>query len=450
MKRKHLLLTIGLITMCTVFPSSSAYGAETTLSGLSESVAETSAETEESDTISEEIQSETSTEILTETTTDLPKSSTPETDESAPTNPETTHEIPKLPESEILDEESPKHPDTEETNEEKVKEDKQDKPSVPIYEGKWIKDQSGWWWQNPDGSYPVSQWKQIKGIWYYFSPSGYMTTGWQQIHGNWYYLNSSGAMQTGWQYIHRNWYFMNSSGAMTTGWQLVDNSWYYLSASGAMKTGWLQSGSSWYYLSPSGAMQTGWIHTGNHCYYLTESGSMVNSGWKEIDKKWYYFYGNGSMASNTWIGNYYVNNSGVWEQEKQTLQYVWPCPGYSTVTSDFGYRGASTSGASTYHKGIDIGAPYGAQIVSICNGTVLSYGYNSSMGNYVKIQHANNMVSVYMHMSRIANISTGQNISAGSVIGYVGSTGISTGAHLHLGVLKNNSYVSPWNYLKRP
>lgn len=72
------------------------------------------------------------------------------------------------------------------------------------------------------------------------------------------------------------------------------------------------------------------------------------------------------------------------------------------------------------------------------------------MGNYVKIQHANNMVSVYMHMSRIANISTGQNISAGSVIGYVGSTGISTGAHLHLGILKNNSYVSPWNYLKRP
>ena len=506
MKRKHILFAIGLVTMCTICPTVSSYGAEITSSNLSESVSEvvteTSGETEDTSNSSEETQQE----ILTE----MQEVAKPQPEEAEDPNLETPLDIPDIPETEVLDETPSKQPESGEKVEEEVGDEEQSEPPAPIYEGKWLKNQKGWWWKNPDGTYPVSQWKQIEGIWYYFSPSGYMTTGWQQVHGTWYYMNASGAMVTGWQFIHGSWYYMNPSGAMTTGWQqihgtwyhlntsgvmdtgwiksgntwyylapsgamqtgwvksgntwyymnasgamatgwqFVDHTWYYLSSSGAMKTGWLQLGSSWYYLNASGAMQTGWLHTGNQWYYLTESGSMINSCWKEIDKKWYYFHGNGSMASNTWVGNYYVDSSGAWVQDAKAPQYVWPCPGYPIVTSDFGYRGSPTAGASSYHKGIDIGAPHGAQIVSICNGNILAYGYNSSMGNYVKVQHGNGLTSVYMHMSRIANLSTGQSVSAGTVIGYVGSTGISTGAHLHLGVLKNNTYVSPLNYLKRP
>ena len=77
-------------------------------------------------------------------------------------------------------------------------------------------------------------------------------------------------------------------------------------------------------------------------------------------------------------------------------------------------------------------------------------GYNAYNGNYLKISHGNGVASVYMHMSRIANIHTGMSVSAGTTIGYVGSTGVATGAHLHLGILLNGNYVSPWNYISRP
>ncbi|MBS6195309.1 MAG: peptidoglycan DD-metalloendopeptidase family protein [Clostridiales bacterium] len=376
----------------------------------------------------------------------------------------------------------------------------------------WQKNRTGWWWQDEDGSYPAAQWKLIHHTWYYFFPSGYMATGWQYINGSWYYLapsgamatgwqyingtwyylNPSGAMTTGWQYINGTWYYLNSSGAMTTGWQYINDKWYYLTSSGAMATGWQYINGSWYYLNPSGAMTTGWQYINNKWYYLDASGAMTtgwrlingiwyylngsgdmatgwlslkniyyyleDSGamaqniWKEMDGKWYYFTSSGAMARNTWIGECYVDNTGAWIENPDTDNlFIWPCPGYTTVTSDYGYRGQPASGASTYHKGIDIGAPHGAAIVASSHGTVQAYGYNSSMGNYVKLKHANGTVSVSMHMSSIATtISTGKSISAGSVIGYVGSTGVSTGAHLHFSIMVGNSYVSPWDYLSRP
>lgn len=59
---------------------------------------------------------------------------------------------------------------------------------------------------------------------------------------------------------------------------------------------------------------------------------------REINDKWYYFHSDGSMAANTWIGNCYVNNSGEWVEDIETSDYIWPCPGYTTITSDYGYR----------------------------------------------------------------------------------------------------------------
>ena len=126
--------------------------------------------------------------------------------------------------------------------------------------------------------------------------------------------------------------------------------------------------------------------------------------------------------------------------------FVWPCPSSTRVTSNYGARISPTSGASTNHRGIDVGAAYGADIVAAAAGTVKAVNYSSAAGNYVMIDHGGGLYTVYMHASSV-NVSTGQKVSAGQVIAKVGSTGISTGNHLHFGVSLNGSYVSPWSYL---
>lgn len=126
--------------------------------------------------------------------------------------------------------------------------------------------------------------------------------------------------------------------------------------------------------------------------------------------------------------------------------FTWPCPSSTRVTSDYGPRTSPTGGASTNHKGIDIGAAGGADIVAAAAGTVTSAAYSSAAGNYVMIDHGGGLYTVYMHASALV-VSPGQEVSAGQVIAKVGSTGISTGNHLHFGVSLNGSYVSPWSYL---
>lgn len=127
--------------------------------------------------------------------------------------------------------------------------------------------------------------------------------------------------------------------------------------------------------------------------------------------------------------------------------FTWPCPSSTRITSDYGTRVSPTSGASSNHKGIDIGASAGAAIVAAANGTVKAANYSSAAGNYVMIDHGGGLYTVYMHCSSLA-VSEGTAVSAGQTIAYVGSTGISTGNHLHFGVSLNGSYVSPWSYLK--
>ena len=126
--------------------------------------------------------------------------------------------------------------------------------------------------------------------------------------------------------------------------------------------------------------------------------------------------------------------------------FLWPCPASHRVTSDYGYRTSPTAGASTYHKGIDIGAPYGSAIVAAAEGEVTFAGYSSGAGNYVIINHGSGLRTVYMHASSL-NVSVGQVVGAGDTVAFVGSTGISTGNHLHFGVSLNGEYVSPWDYL---
>ena len=108
----------------------------------------------------------------------------------------------------------------------------------------------------------------------------------------------------------------------------------------------------------------------------------------------------------------------------------WPVPSCTLITSRFGYRVAPTTGASTYHGGLDIGAGMGASIVAAGAGDVIYAGANGGYGNCVMIDHGNGVVTVYAHMSSIG-VSYGQYVTAGQYVGAVGSTGVSTGPHCH-------------------
>ncbi len=140
------------------------------------------------------------------------------------------------------------------------------------------------------------------------------------------------------------------------------------------------------------------------------------------------------------------SNEGSTTTKPTVSAFTWPCPSSTRITSDYGPRESPTAGASSNHKGIDIGAAYGADIVAAADGTVVFAGYSSSAGNYVTIDHGGGLYTVYMHCSSLV-VSKGQSVSRGQVIAKVGSTGISTGNHLHFGVSLNGSYVNPWNYL---
>ena len=138
--------------------------------------------------------------------------------------------------------------------------------------------------------------------------------------------------------------------------------------------------------------------------------------------------------------------AGVEEHPYTGGAFRWPCPSSTRVTSDYGTRVSPMSGASSNHKGIDIGASAGADIIAAADGTVTAASYSSAAGNYVMSDHGGGLYTVYMHASSLL-VSPGQTVSAGDVIAKVGSTGISTGSHLHFGVSLNGSYVSPWSYL---
>lgn len=122
-----------------------------------------------------------------------------------------------------------------------------------------------------------------------------------------------------------------------------------------------------------------------------------------------------------------------------------PVPG-AAITSGFGGRVAPTAGATTGHDGIDYGAGYGAAVYAADSGTVINAQYNSARGNYIVINHGNGMQTWYQHLSSM-NVIVGQTVARGQVIGNVGTTGISTGPHLHFEVHVNGVPVNPLNYL---
>lgn len=127
-------------------------------------------------------------------------------------------------------------------------------------------------------------------------------------------------------------------------------------------------------------------------------------------------------------------------------KFKWPAPSYKRISDDYGNRIHPTLGVQQFHNGVDMAAPSGSPILAAYDGEVVAAAYNGSMGNYVMIDHGDNLYTIYMHASALY-VSKGAHVSRGDTIAAVGSTGRSTGPHLHFSVRLNGSYVSPWNYL---
>jgi len=129
---------------------------------------------------------------------------------------------------------------------------------------------------------------------------------------------------------------------------------------------------------------------------------------------------------------------------------VWPCTGSTRITSGYGSRNTGIPGASTNHKGIDIGCPTGTPIVSVLAGKVIFTGYNAYRGYYIMVDHGGGVVTLYQHCKANSyKVSVGDRVKAGQTIILSGSTGIGSGPHLHFEVLINGSNVNPQTWLKQ-
>jgi murein DD-endopeptidase MepM/ murein hydrolase activator NlpD len=126
--------------------------------------------------------------------------------------------------------------------------------------------------------------------------------------------------------------------------------------------------------------------------------------------------------------------------------FCWPSASSTRISSPFGYRTHPISGTRKLHSGIDISAPYGTNVLAAADGTVVTAKWNNGYGNYITINHGGGVVTLYGHNSKLL-VSPGQHVTKGQVIAKVGSTGNSTGNHVHFEVIVNGSVQNPMNYL---
>ncbi|MCF0133572.1 MAG: peptidoglycan DD-metalloendopeptidase family protein [Blautia sp.] len=331
--------------------------------------------------------------------------------------------------------------------------------------------------------------KVVKGI---FTVDGYQygsdpTTGviakntWYKLNNKVYRAGSDGRFVKGIFVLDGKKYYLNPKNyEMYTGWLKSKNKYYYLSPkTGACVTGKVKSKGKLYVFTKSGInYRNTWIQSGNDKYYATNKGYLASglvtlpdgnsyyfsketfkmqTGWqKEGDKEYFFHLKTGILVKDYWIDNsHYVDQNGVYDTVYSKTKNIWPLQTkHNQISSYFGYRESPGGIGSTNHKGLDIAAPTGAPIYAIRSGVVYSIqtpDQSGGGGNYTVIYHGNNAYSGYMHQSKFAkNLKVGAKVRKGQVIGYVGSTGNSTGPHLHLEIKINGVHLNPLLYVTPP
>ena len=126
---------------------------------------------------------------------------------------------------------------------------------------------------------------------------------------------------------------------------------------------------------------------------------------------------------------------------------AWPTPGYSRITSDYGWRTHPVFRTRRWHNGIDIASPSGKKVLAVEDGKVVLAGWYGGYGNTVIIMHGGGISTMYGHLSKIL-VKEEQFVARGEQVGKIGTTGISTGPHLHITVYKNGEDVNPWSFYR--
>jgi len=142
-----------------------------------------------------------------------------------------------------------------------------------------------------------------------------------------------------------------------------------------------------------------------------------------------------------------AHNATLAELNNFNGQFAWPIPSHSRISSPFGMRMHPILRQNRHHAGIDVGAPTGTKLIAAADGIVRFAGWSGGYGNTVIIDHGNNYSTLYAHNSR-NRVTTGQRVTRGAHIADVGSTGMSTGPHLHFEIRISNSAVDPMRYFR--
>ena len=140
-----------------------------------------------------------------------------------------------------------------------------------------------------------------------------------------------------------------------------------------------------------------------------------------------------------------LSSSGSTKSSYSGGKFCWPSATSQRITSNYGYRIHPISGKKSLHRGIDIGAALGTNVLAAEAGTVVTAGWNNSYGYYITINHGNGYVTLYAHNSKLL-VSKGDTVTRGQVIAKCGSTGNSTGPHIHFEVSKNGELQNPMNF----
>lgn len=340
-------------------------------------------------------------------------------------------------------------------------------------------------WKNPedeslhyfkldDHSQLEESWKSIGQDTYYFDQTGAAVTGLQTTitEGEVYYLfDDFKQAKNYWYFSSDEVYYFNDQGRAETGLHLdpISQKYFYFdeTSHNALRNTVKDIGQDTYFFTGDGTAYTGFYYDqGNNVYYYdTATAKLLKSEWLVQDNATYYFAADGKAVKGFFDvpekdGRYYfdpVTSQQVRDTEIEVGDYIYSVdsqglvgPGRLTgyiwptstrdITSYFGGRWHPVYGSYRFHDGIDLADGYGSSIYAVSDGTVITAGYDYGLGNHVVIRHEDGSQTTYAHMSGF-NTYAGAYVGQGDVIGYMGSTGTSTGTHLHFEVLSSGGYL---------